>query len=126
MILGIKPFAISIGTDVDRIELEKLTIWDAAKPIATEAAIHTLFQAMTSNELTNTFFMGGITLSLCNYARQCESGNSNYFIYFLIFFNATFAMIFFLIPIYSFFQIWKKTEMYLQVSLKFCLSILIV
>ena len=72
MVSGIKPFVISIGTDVDQVELEKLTVWDAAKPIATEAAIHSLFQAMTSSELTNTFFMGGVTLSLCNHARQCK------------------------------------------------------
>ena len=72
LFLGIKPFAISMGTDVDKADLEALTVWEAAKPRNTETAVHTLFQAMSSTDLTNTFFMGGVTLSLCNYARQCE------------------------------------------------------
>ena len=71
-VLGITPFAISIGSDVNKAELEQLVSWKVMKTSDSETAVHTLFQAVNSAELTNPFFMGSITMSLCNYATQCE------------------------------------------------------
>jgi len=63
---------------VDKSELEGLVVWEAMKPSESETAVHTLFQAVNSAELTNPFFMGSITMSLCNYAKQCKFLSAQY------------------------------------------------